>query len=148
MNLKHFFLFSIAFFSTVLFLSCEQKFEKSKLTIKKSDGTEKTIIIEKAKTQQERAKGFMERKKIPNDTGMIFIFEEDQILHFWMKDTPVPLSIAYINSNGEIKNIYDLHPFSLTSISSTLSCRYALEVPQGWFKQNNIKIGDKISLDF
>ena len=90
----------------------------------------------------------MERKKIPDGTGMLFIFESDQILSFWMKNTPHPLSIAYIDSKGVIKNIYDMTPFSLSSITSTVSVRYALEVPQGWFKKNNIQEGDSISLDF
>ena len=79
---------------------------------------------------------------------MLFVFDSDQILSFWMKDTPHPLSIAYIDSKGVIKDIFPMTPYSLSSIQSTVSVRYALEVPQGWFKKNNIKEGDKISLDF
>jgi uncharacterized membrane protein (UPF0127 family) len=79
---------------------------------------------------------------------MIFIFEQDQILSFWMKNTPHPLSIAYIDSKGKIRNIFDMTPYSLSSVVSTVSVRYALEVPQGWFKNNNIQVGDTISLDF
>jgi uncharacterized membrane protein (UPF0127 family) len=90
----------------------------------------------------------MNRKKIPDGTGMIFIFEQDQILSFWMKNTPHPLSIAYIDSKGKIRNIFDMTPYSLSSVVSTVSVRYALEVPQGWFKNNNIQVGDTISLDF
>ena len=90
----------------------------------------------------------MNRKKIPDGTGMIFIFEQDQILSFWMKNTPHPLSIAYIDSKGRIRNIFDMTPYSLSSVVSTVSVRYALEVPQGWFKNNNIQVGDTISLDF
>ena len=90
----------------------------------------------------------MERKNIPDGTGMIFIFEQDQILSFWMKNTPHPLSIAYIDSKGKIRDIFDMTPYSLSSIKSTVSVRYALEVPQGWFKKNNIQTGDVIKLDF
>ena len=86
----------------------------------------------------------MERKNIPDGTGMLFIFEGDQILSFWMRNTPHPLSIAYIDSRGKIRNIYDMTPFSLESITSTVSVRYALEVPQGWFHENNIQVGDTI----
>ena len=90
----------------------------------------------------------MKRKNIPDGTGMLFVFENEQILSFWMKDTPHPLSIAFIDSRGKIRNIYDMKPFSLASIQSTVSCRYALEVPQGWFEKNKIQTGDTISLDF
>ena len=75
---------------------------------------------------------------------MLFIFEKDQSLHFWMKNTPHPLSIAYIDSNGIIADILDMTPFSEATVSSTRSVRYALEVPQGWFRKNGIKEGDKV----
>ena len=61
-----------------------------------------------------------------------------------MKNTPHPLSIAYIDSSGRIRDIFDMTPFSLQNINSTVSVRYALEVPQGWFKTNGIKTGDKV----
>ena len=88
----------------------------------------------------------MERKVIPDGTGMLFVFEKDQILSFWMKNTPHPLSIAYIDSKGKIRDIYDMTPFSLSSIISTVSVRYALEVPQGWYKNNGITVGDNVIL--
>ena len=91
---------------------------------------------------------YMKRKNIPEGTGMLFVFEADQILSFWMKDTPHPLSIAYIDSKGRIRDIFDMTPYSLSSIVSTSSVRYALEVPQEWFKKNNIQVGDTINLDF
>ena len=63
-----------------------------------------------------------------------------------MKDTPHPLSIAYIDSRGVIADILDMTPYSLTNIKSSRSVRFALEVPQGWFKANGISVGDHISL--
>ena len=113
--------------------------------ITKADGTTLTVKAEIAEKEEERNHGFMERKNIPDGTGMLFIFDRDQILSFWMKNTPHPLSIAYIDYNGKIRNIYDMTPFSLTPIKSTSSCRYALEVPQGWFDKNNVNVGDKVS---
>ena len=113
--------------------------------ITKADGTTLTVKAEIAEKEEERNHGFMERKNIPDGTGMLFIFDRDQILSFWMKNTPHPLSIAYIDSKGKIRNIYDMTPFSLTPIKSTSSVRYALEVPQGWFDANNINIGDVVS---
>ena len=88
----------------------------------------------------------MERKKIPTGTGMLFIFQYDQMASFWMKNTPAPLSIAYIDSTGTIRDIFNMKPYSLETINSTVSVRYALEVPQGWYAENNIKIGDKIQI--
>jgi hypothetical protein len=63
-----------------------------------------------------------------------------------MHNTPHPLSIAYIDSKGKIRNIYDMNPYSRDSILSTVSVRYALEVPQGWFKKNGITEGDAVIL--
>ncbi len=126
--------------------SCKsKKLAVTNVIITKADGTTLTVQAELARTEEERNHGFMERKNIPDGTGMLFIFDRDQILSFWMKNTPHPLSIAYIDSHGKIRNLYDMTPFSLTPIKSTSSCRYALEVPQGWFRANNINVGDTVS---
>lgn len=137
----------LLFIFVTSFASCSQKkLPQKQLTITTKEGQIFTVEAELASTQEERNFGFMERKKIPDGTGMLFIFEYDQKLSFWMKNTPHPLSIAYIDSNGIIREIYDMTPFSLSSIESTVSVRYALEVPQGWFQKNNITPGDKITL--
>ena len=115
------------------------------ITITRADGTTQTVKAEVAEKEEDRNHGFMERKTIPDGTGMLFVFEKEQILSFWMKNTPHPLSIAYIDSRGKIRNIYDMTPFSLTPIKSTSSVRYALEVPQGWFEKENINVGDIVS---
>lgn len=133
-------------FSCILLSCTESKLPTKDLTITNSDGNKITIKAEVAKTTEERNHGFMERKIIPDGTGMIFVFERDQILSFWMKNTPHPLSIAYIDSKGKIRDIYDMTPFSLSSIVSTYSVRYALEVPQGWYEKNNINVGDYVEL--
>ncbi len=113
-----------------------------------ADGKTVDVTAEIADTEETRAFGFMERRKIPAGTGMIFVFGQDQILSFWMKNTPHPLSIAYIDSHGMIRDIFDMTPFSLSPVKSTVSVRYALEVPQGWFVAERISVGDRISLDF
>lgn len=144
---KRFFKPFLLFIFVTSFASCSQKkLPVKQLTITTKEGQIFTVEAELASTQEERNFGFMERKKIPDGTGMLFIFEYDQKLSFWMKNTPHPLSIAYIDSNGIIREIYDMTPFSLSSIESTVSVRYALEVPQGWFQKNNITPGDKITL--
>ena len=128
------------------FFSCAQKLPVQKLTVTTQKSGQVCVLAEVAKTQAQRNRGFMERKNIPAGTGMIFVFERDQILSFWMKNTPHPLSIAYIDSTGTIRDIFDMTPFSLSSVTSTVSVRYALEVPTGWFEENGIKTGDKVSL--
>lgn len=136
---------SVTFFC-LLFLSCSQKLPVKNFSIKKSSGEEVFLKLEVADTFETRQKGFMYRKSIPFGTGMLFVFEKDQILSFWMKNTPHPLSIAYINSKGRIIDIFDMTPYSVNSIVSTGYSRYALEVPQGWFEKNGIKRGDFIDL--
>ena len=126
-------------------LSCKsKKLPVKDIKIVRQDGTEFTVAAEIAEKAEDRNHGFMERKNIPDGTGMLFVFEKDQILSFWMKNTPHPLSIAYIDSKGKIRNIYDMTPYSLSSIISTVSVRYALEVPQGWYKKNGITEGDTV----
>ena len=126
-------------------LSCKsKKLPVKDIKIVRQDGTEFTVAAEIAEKAEDRNHGFMERKNIPDGTGMLFVFEKDQILSFWMKNTPHPLSIAYIDSKGKIRNIYDMTPYSLSSIISTVSVRYALEVPQGWYKKNGIAEGDTV----
>ena len=127
------------------FLSCKtKKLPVQTIKIIRQDGTEFSVEAEMAIKAEDRNHGYMERKNIPDGTGMLFVFEKDQILSFWMKNTPHPLSIAYIDSKGKIRNIYDMTPYSLSSIVSTVSVRYALEVPQGWYKKNGITEGDTV----
>lgn len=147
-NRKGIFIFAL-FCIFALNVSCKNSnLEKKTLTLCKADGTELSVKAELAVKPEDRNFGFMERKNIPDGTGMLFIFEYDQILSFWMKNTPTPLSIAFITKDGKIKDIFDMQPFSLASISSTGYVRYALEVPQGWFRKNGIKTGDVLKVDF
>jgi len=120
--------------------------EKQTLTITRTDGTTINVETEIARTEEERNFGYMEREVIPEGTGMLFIFDRDQILSFWMKNTPSALSIAYIDSRGTIREMYDMTPFSLAGVTGTVSARYALEVSQGWFRKNGIEVGSTIKL--
>ena len=103
-----------------------------------------TVEVELARTQTERNIGLMFRTVLEDGKGMFFIFEKDEVLSFWMKNTLIPLSIAYISFDGTIIDVRDMHPHDVSSVSSSRSVRYALEVPQGWFSRTGIKTGDKI----
>lgn len=103
-----------------------------------------TEVVDNNKT---RARGLMFRQSLPQEAGMLFVFQDEQPRCFWMKNTSIPLSIAYINSQGEIFDIFDLQPHDETSVCSTQPAMFALEVNQGWFSQKGITIGDKIHMD-
>lgn len=133
----------------LIFSACSAlalEFEEKDLSITNLDGKTIPIRVELARSIRELSKGYMGREHIPEGTGMLFIFKRDEKLSFWMKNTPTPLSIAFINSNGEIREIRNMTPFSRESVNSSELVRYALEVPQGWFERNNIGTGCIIKL--
>ena len=102
-------------FAFITLVSCKsKKLPVKDIKIIRQDGSEFFVKAEIAEKPEDRNHGFMERKNIPDGTGMLFIFDRDQLLSFWMKNTPHPLSIAYIDSKGKIRNIYDMTPFSLS----------------------------------
>jgi len=105
---------------------------------------ETPIEVELANTPQKREVGLMYRKSLDADKGMLFVYDKVQIVYFWMKNTSIPLSIAYINSSGLITEINDLEPFSLKVDRSSNPVLYALEVNRGFFKRNGIKVGDSV----
>ena len=105
------------------------------------------LYVEIASTPEERQKGLMFRKHLGENEGMLFVFDKEKILSFWMKDTYIPLSIAFIDKNYVIVNIFDMKPFSLKPVVSTLKCKYALEVNRGFFNRCGIEVGDKIDLN-
>jgi uncharacterized membrane protein (UPF0127 family) len=100
------------------------------------------MTVELARTDAERTQGLMHRKTLADGAGMLFIFDRDQILSFWMKNTLIPLSVAFISKEGRILEIRDMEALDETSVRSSRSARYALEAPQGWFDRVGIKTGD------
>lgn len=100
--------------------------------------------VEIARTPEQRQKGLMHRDALDDYEGMLFVFERDQHLSFWMKNTTVPLSIAYIARDGTIKSIFDMRPLSEQPVESGYAVRYALELPQGAFERSGAKVGDAI----
>lgn len=106
------------------------------------------LTVEIAKTHESRAKGLMGRTELADGHGMLFIYDSPQRLVFWMKNTLIPLSIAFFDADKEIINILDMDPplgSTLVNYRSTAPARYALEVPQGWFEKHGIERGAKFS---
>ena len=100
--------------------------------------------MEIANNYSKRKKGLMYRDNIEKDFGMLFVWDEEEIQCMWMKNTSIPLSVAFIKKEGEILDIFDLYPFSTLSVCSTDKVKYALEVNRGWFEEKAINRGDTL----
>jgi uncharacterized protein len=105
-----------------------------------------TVVAELARSAEEQAAGLMFRKTLEDGRGMLFVYDDDRRLSFWMKNTLIPLSIAFLAADGTIREIHDMEPRSLKAVNSTRSVRYALEVPQGWFTRAGLAAGDRFEI--
>jgi uncharacterized membrane protein (UPF0127 family) len=147
-TLRSFLCLTLVIVNTSLAACAPHKLKTAVLSITRPDSVPVEITVEIARTEQERTQGLMHRKKLPDGEGMIFIFERDEQLSFWMKNTVIPLSIAFIASDGRITEIKDMQPLDLSAVKSSRSVRYALETPQGWFSRAGVKAGDVVEMDF
>ena len=102
------------------------------------------IQAEVADTPPKRQLGLMGRDKLGPNEGMLFVFEDQAVHCFWMKNTPLPLSIAFIGDDGAVVNIADMTPFSEATHCPSKPVRYALEMSQGWFGHKGIVAGSRI----
>ena len=100
-------------------------------------GHDVTLDVAVADELEERAQGLMNVPSLPDDAGMLFVWPEDTLSGFWMKDTVIPLSIAFVTAGGVIVDIQDMEPLSEELITPQRSYRYAVEVNQGWFTDNS-----------
>ena len=105
------------------------------------------LNVKVARTPGEHFLGLMNVGSMPRDAGMLFEYPDKQTLSFWMKNTHIPLSIAFINELGIITQIEYLEPLDQDVVKSEQLSKWALEVNRGWFENNNIEIGDKIDFN-
>ena len=103
-----------------------------------------TFKVETALTDAQRMKGLMNRKSLDAQSGMLFVYSYEQQLSFWMKNTLIPLDIAFIAGDGHILNIETMQPLDESTVSSNGKAMYALEMNSGFFEKHNIKVGDRI----
>jgi uncharacterized protein len=103
-----------------------------------------TATAEVADDATERAAGLMFRTEMAPDAGMLFVYGEERPRSFWMKNTPLPLSIAFLSSTGRVVSILDMEPLSTRPVLSGAGAMYALEMNQGWFARRGVKVGDKV----
>ena len=102
------------------------------------------IRAEVADRDDARARGLMHRTSLPQNGGMLFVFETTGVHCMWMKNTLLPLSVAFIDEGGAIVNIADMQPLSETSHCAARPARYALEMAQGWFAERGIRAGQRL----
>ena len=102
------------------------------------------IDAQVALAPQERQTGLMHRKEMPQQEGMLFVFEEPAQQCFWMKNTLLPLTAAFVADDGTIVNLADMKPQTLDSHCSAKPVRYVLEMHQGWFAKRGIQAGAKL----
>lgn len=103
------------------------------------------LQVELANTPEQQAQGLMHRGSLDPDCGMLFCYDEMQDLSFWMRDTHIPLSIAFIDDEYRISSVHDMDPHDEAHVTSSRPCRWALETNRGWFDSRNIRVGAKIS---
>lgn len=103
------------------------------------------IRAEVAATPEMLARGLMLREHLAEDSGMLFVFPRPDRYCMWMKDTLVPLSVAFLDSRGRITALRDMRPGSLTQHCAEASASYALEVNAGWFERHGVRVGTVVS---
>ncbi len=107
---------------------------------------DQTIETELALSPEQQARGLMYRKSMPEMHGMLFSFPRDRVLHFYMKNTLIPLSIAYLDKAGVIREIYDMQALDESIVPSRWPMRFALEMNQGWFGRHKVGVGQRVVL--
>ncbi len=107
-----------------------------------------TVHAEVADTPALRERGLMERTELPEGRGMLFVFTESRIRSFWMRNTWIPLDIAYMDADFQIVDIQAMEPLSERLQDSAGPAMFALEVPQGWFAGKGIEVGARARVEF
>jgi len=102
------------------------------------------IQVEIADDDEERSRGLMYRESLPEDQGMLFVYTDERTLSFWMRNTLIPLDIAYIDREGRIVDIQHMEPQDAATHPSAAPAMYALEMNEGWFEANGVEVGDRI----
>lgn len=105
------------------------------------------LRAEVASTPAQLSRGLMYRRKVGTDAGMLFVYEQEETLSFWMKNTFVPLSIAFIDADHRIVDVQDMAPQTTSPHRSAARARYALEVNRGWFERHGVGVGAKVSFE-
>ena len=107
-----------------------------------------TVRAEVARTVDQRRRGLSNRDHLAAGSGMIFVFDTEEVRSFWMQDTFIPLDIAYLDANARIIDIQQMEPETTRMHTSSGPAMFALEVPQGWFAEMQIEVGAQAQIVF
>lgn len=107
-----------------------------------------TVVAEVARTTEEREQGLMFRDEVPQGTGMLFVFVDEAIRSFWMRNTYVPLDVAWMNAELRIVDIQQMEPETTTLHEGDAPAMFALEVPMGWYAAHGVRVGDVAEIVF
>lgn len=127
-------------------LTAAPQLQTGMLTITNKKGEKVNMTVEIADTEASRSLGLMHRSSMDPDAGMLFVWPEEIEGGFWMFNTILPLSIAFISADGIIINIQDMQPLDTNTVGPASAYRYALETNQGFFRAHDITAGDKVTL--
>ena len=100
--------------------------------------------LEVARSDAEKARGLMHRRSLGARQGMLFVYDADEHMSFWMKDTTVPLTLAFLSRDGQILQVAEMKPLSLKPVTSQWAARYVLELPLGTLDQLGVRVGDRV----
>jgi uncharacterized membrane protein (UPF0127 family) len=145
----NFIIFAVPAFSNPNVKTTRPQFDQIKIELS-FEKRKKILEVELAKTPHQHAYGLMYRNSLPKDTGMLFVFENEQTLNFWMKNTLIDLDIAYFDKTKTIVDIQTMKAVvsvlqtQIPSYPSKKPAQFALEMNSGWFKKNGFKLGTKM----
>ncbi len=135
-------------------LACASKKEAApavpppRVVVETSAGQRLVVNVELARTEPERRKGLMDRPSLPEDGGMLFVFDESSVQSFWMKNTLIPLDMIFIGEDGRIVGIVEsAEPRTLTERTVGKPSRYVLEVNGGWCRAHGVRAGDQVRFE-
>jgi len=117
-----------------------------RIVFRNSKGQDVVLDCEVARSDKDKERGLMFRKSLPKNRGMIFVYKKPEEMNFWMQNTVIPLSIAYIHERLFVSSLHDMKPFSLDIVGSETAVLYAIEANQGWFKSNAILSGNRLTI--
>lgn len=129
------------FLGTCALLSCRGVALEERIELKIAD---QSFRIEVARSEEQKRRGLMHRQALGPREGMIFVYGTDQHLAFWMKDTTLPLTLAFLSKDGEILQIESLKPLSLKSVVSHRAARFGLELSAGVLDELGVRVGDRV----
>ena len=136
---------SIVFLIVLLGCSDAKQSQSSLRTVQMKLGS-RSFTLEVADTEATREHGLMKRDSVPEDHGMIFVFDADEPRDFWMKNTRIPLDIAYVDSTGRVVSVHQMKPYDLSATPSAAPAKYAIELNLGMLEKSGVKPGDRLDI--